>query len=444
MMFDVENSHKPNGESLQDFVSRLDVPRDGTHPEWLNELKEDAWNSLKHEGFPHAKVESWEFSQVRKILSDTYGVPEGKPSLEEIEVKLRPFLTGTGIPSLVYLDGVLVPGMSDIDEIPEGLKLVSPGELNDYPDFRRWIVSSGPEKGREGAFRGLNLLLSRNPVLLYAFPGKKVSGEINLVFASTGRADHRAINNPAVYVYAGEKAEASVIEVHTGLDQGKYLSNSATVITAQKGSSLNHVKVISEGKDGYHLSTTAVELDEQASVKTHSLMRSGSVIRNEVKASLNGEGAEAGLYGLYLTDGERRIENSTCIEHNKPECVSREHYKGILGDSSRAVFRGRIVVAQDAQKTDSEQKNDNLLISDEARINSKPQLEIYADDVSCTHGATVGQLEDEKIFYLQSRGISRREAAAILIRAFGNEIITGVESDRIRPVLEREPLLILD
>jgi len=444
MMLDVEDRREPRGESLQDYVSRVDFQPGDLHPEWFNDLKTDAFKALKKEGFPHSKVESWEFSQVRKVLSDTYGLPESPASPEDAEVIRKRFLSGTGIPALVFVDGILIPELSDSGGIPEGLELLSPGDLQGNPGFSEWLSSRKPENGKEEAFRGLNLLLSRNPVLLHVRPGKKVSQEIAVVFVSTGGEEHRAISNPAVYIYAGEEAEASVIEIHAGLEQGRYLSNSATLIRAEKGSRLNHVKVITENIDGYHLSNTSLDIQRQAAVKSHVLMRSGGFIRNDVKASLNGEGAETGLYGLYLTDGERRVENSTCIEHNKPECVSREHYKGILGDRSRAVFRGRIVVAEDAQQTDSEQKNDNLLISDGARINSKPQLEIYADDVSCTHGATVGQLEDDKIFYLQSRGISRKEAAALLIRAFGNEIITGIESDGIRPVMEEELLSILD
>ncbi len=439
----LENRCEPRGEKLQDFASRINFQREESYPDWLNDVKAGASDLLKSSGFPHSKIENWEFSQVRKVLAESYDGADTEAETDKIRKILDRSLLRTGLPALVFVNGSLALEYSDTEQLPEGVKIVSAASMQTRPDQFGWTAGGSLVKGATAAFSGLNLLLMKDPALLFIEPGTKAEQEVQLVFISIGNREHRLITNPAVYVYGGVSSEASIIETHVGSEKGKYLSNSTTVISAGEGCRLNHVKIISENEQGYHFSSIKADVARQAFFKTHTIVQSGKIVRNEVETKLKGEGAAAELFGLYLTDGNRQVENSTVIEHLKPECTSREHYKGILNDESRAVFRGRIVVAEDAQKTDSRQKNDNLLLSDSARINSKPQLEIYADDVSCTHGATVGQLEDEKIFYLQSRGISRQEAGALLIKAFGNEIISGIDSEKIRLVLEEELLSIL-
>lgn len=436
----LENRLLPRSEKLSEYAARLELTREDSSPGWLNDLKFSAAEMMKEKGFPHAKLESWEFSQVRKVLADTYSGSDPAFSRDQIREALDKPLARTGIPSLVFVNGGLDPEMSDIQGLPEGLRLIPLSELEQYRDVYDWVRRSCSVRGEEKFFKGLNLTLTKNQAVLYVEPGVKVKQEIQLLFLTAGSTGDRLIVNPCTFVFAGEDSEVTVIETHIGLDEGKYLSNSFTMLAGEKNSAVKHVKVIAENSQGFHLGAIRADLGSGTSLKTHTIVRSGKIVRNEVETVLNGEGASAELYGLYLAEDTQHVENSTCIEHKKPECVSREHYKGILNDKSRAVFRGRIVVAEDAQKTDSKQNNNNLLLSGDARINSKPQLEIYADDVSCTHGATVGQLEDEKIFYLQSRGISRNEANALLIRAFGNEIISRIDSDPLRLILEEEIL----
>ena len=436
----LENRLIPQGEKLADYAARLELTREDFSQNWLNEVQFTAAEVIKDKGFPHSKLESWEFSQVRKVLSDTYNGSNPLVSREQISEALTKPLARTGIPSLVFVNGGLDPEFSDMQGLPEGLKLIPLSELEQYKDVYDWVRSSWAAGGQEKSFKGLNLMLTRDPVVLYAEPGLKSRQEIQILFLSAGSTGDRLIVNPGTFLFAGEDSEVSIVETHISLDENKYLSNAHTMISGRKNSVVKHVKVIAENSQAFHLGCIRADLESGTSFKTHTIVRSGKIVRNEVETALNGENANAELYGLYLAEDTQHVENSTCIEHNKPECISREHYKGILNDKSRAVFRGRIVVAEDAQKTDSEQNNNNLLLSRDARINSKPQLEIYADDVSCTHGATVGQLEDEKIFYLQSRGISLQDANALLIRAFGNEIITRIDSEPLRLVLEEEIL----
>jgi Fe-S cluster assembly protein SufD len=430
----------PRGEKLADYADRLELSGEDFSPEWLGDLKVSAAEVIKEKGFPHAKLENWEFSQVRRVLADTYDGSHSELSGSRIKEILERPLAGTGFPTLVFVNGSLNPGLSDIQALPEGIRLIPLGELEQYLEVRDWLRGLLAVKSETESFKGLNLMLMKDPAVLYAEPGVNVRQEIQLLFLSAGSAGDRSIVNPGVFVFAAEGSEVTVVETHMGMDERKYLSNSCTILSAGKGSRVRHVKVVAENSQGYHLGSIRADLARESSLKTHTIVRSGDLVRNEVETLLNGEGANAELYGLYLAEGVQQVENSTCIEHRKPECTSREHYKGILNGKARGVFRGRIVVAEDAQKTDSKQNNNNLLLSDDARINSKPQLEIYADDVSCTHGATVGQLEEEKIFYLQSRGISRSEASALLIRAFGNEIISRIDSKPHRAILEDEIL----
>ncbi len=436
----LDNRLIPRSEKLSDFAARMELTRNDSSPGWLQDLRFSAAEVIKEKGFPHAKLENWEFSQVRKVLADTYDGAEISYSRDQIRFLLEKPLARAGFPSLVFVNGVLEPELSDAKGMPEGISLIPFSELDQYPDVSDWIRKSFSLEGGGEAFKGLNFMLTRDPVVLYAAAGMKVRQEIQLLFISAGSAVDRSIFNPGTFIFAGEDSEVTVVETHLGLDEGKYLSNACTMIAAGNRSLVRHVKVIAENSQGFHLGKIRADMEQGTSLKTHTIVRSGSFVRNEVETLLNGDGANAELYGLYLAEDTQHVENSTCIEHRKPECVSREHYKGILNDKSRAVFRGRIVVAEGAQKTDSKQNNNNLLLSGDARINSKPQLEIYADDVSCTHGATVGQLEEEKIFYLQSRGISRNEANALLIRAFGNEIISRIDSEPLRLILEEEIL----
>lgn len=424
------------GERLTEFTGKLE-PHGGTPgTEWLDPARNAAAEIIRTNGLPHSKLESWEFSQIRKVLAETYSSQlEPMPEEQILELLGTP-IAQAGSRFLVMVNGRLDPRFSDVGNLPAGLHLLSLSELEEFPEVKSWVEGAFSIAGTEESFTGLNLMLGREPLILYLEPGRKLDKEFEVISLSSGASGHRALNNPGLVLVAGQDSSCTLHEIHMGAPEALYLSNSVTALSLKESSSVNHVKIVSENAQGYHLGRVKASLEAGSNLKTHVLMSSGSILRNEVDSDLNGEGARAELFGLYLAAGKQQIENSTCIRHNKPDCVSREHYKGILDDSSRALFRGRIVVAEDAQQTDSEQTNNNLLLSTDARINSKPQLEIYADDVSCTHGATVGQLEEEKLFYLQSRGIAKSRATGLLVRAFGNEIVDKIDSEKLREVLE--------
>jgi Fe-S cluster assembly protein SufD len=241
-----------------------------------------------------------------------------------------------------------------------------------------------------------------------------------------------------VLIVAGDRSQCRIVETYVGPRGAAYFTNAVTEIFVGEGAVIDHYKVQEESLEAFHVASMHVHEARAATFSSHSFSLGGRFVRNDAIAHLDGEGAECTLNGLYIADGERLIDNHTAIDHAKPHCPSHEIYKGILGGKARAVFNGKIVVRQDAQKTDAKQTNRALLLSDDASINTKPQLEIFADDVKCTHGAAIGQLDEDALFYLRARGLTYFEARDMLIHAFAGEILDRVQIEPLRQALEGE------
>jgi Fe-S cluster assembly protein SufD len=229
-----------------------------------------------------------------------------------------------------------------------------------------------------------------------------------------------------------------IVETYVSAPGQKHFTNAVTEIVAGEGAVIDHYKVEEESVDAFHMASMHIHAARSSNVSTHAFTLGGRIVRNDIIAVLDGEGAECTLNGLYVADGERLVDTHTTIDHAKAHCPSHEIYKGILGGRARAVFNGKIIVRIDAQKTDAKQTNRALLLSDNASINTKPQLEIFADDVKCTHGAAIGQLDDDAIFYLRARGLTYLEARDMLIHAFAGEILERVKIEPLRRALEDE------
>jgi Fe-S cluster assembly protein SufD len=240
--------------------------------------------------------------------------------------------------------------------------------------------------------------------------------------------------NARSLIVAGDRSQARIVENYVGA--GSYFTNGVTEVVAGENAVVDHYKVQHESEQAYHIAGMFVHAARSATFSSHSFSLGGRLVRNDVVTVLDGEGAECTLNGLYLADGERLVDNHTTIDHAKPHCPSHEVYKGILGGKARAVFNGKIIVRPDAQKTDAKQTNRALLLSDGASINTKPQLEIFADDVKCTHGAAIGQIDEDALFYLRARGLTYFEARDLLIHAFAGQIIDGVKIEPLRRALE--------
>ncbi len=272
------------------------------------------------------------------------------------------------------------------------------------------------------------------PTLQYTYRVEKETDPIWLIFTNDGGADN--LIQPAIHFHVAENREAEIIELHQSDDQARFFANVAVDIHCDKASRVKYYKISLDGDQALHVGSTSLYQKKDSVTHCFNFGFSGDMIRNNLNISLEDEHTEANMHGLSLLNGKTRIDNHTVVDHKKPNCLSNEYYKGIFGDKSTGVFNGKIFVRQDAQKTNAYQSNRNLLLSDSATINTKPQLEIWADDVKCSHGATTGQLEEDHLFYLQSRGISRNDARKMLIEAFAREIVEKVANEKVLEILQ--------
>jgi Fe-S cluster assembly protein SufD len=284
-----------------------------------------------------------------------------------------------------------------------------------------------------GGFVALNTAFINDGAYVRVDPGVCLDRPVHLVFAITGTDE--VMTAPRILIVAGDNSRVAVIEHYVGLSGGAYLTNAVTEIVAGAGAHVEHCKIQLESTSAYHVATVQAHLDRGSRCVSRNFSLGARLARNDINAVLNGAGAECAMDGLFLAGGRQHVDNHTCIDHAVPDCTSRERYKGVLDGRARGVFNGRIVVRQDAQHTDAHQSNHNLLLSDDAEVDTKPQLEIFADDVRCSHGATVGNLDNDALFYLRSRGLDEPFARGLLTYAFMREVIDAVDAVPLRTAL---------
>ena len=286
---------------------------------------------------------------------------------------------------------------------------------------------------KDNLFAALNTCFLSDGGYLVIPDGLVVERPIVIYYLSQAGAKP-TISNPRTLIVVGKNAQATIVERYIG--EGSYFTNAVTEVAVGEGAVVDHVKLQQESTSAYHIANTQIVMARRSNFTTHYLALGGALVRNETRVRFDGEHAEATVNGLYLGAGKQHIDNFTVIDHAQPNCASHELYKGILNDRAHGVFNGKIFVRKDAQKTDAKQTNKVLLLSDDATINTKPQLEIFADDVKCTHGATIGQLDANQLFYLQSRGIPLEQARRLLTFAFANDIVGRIKIEAIRAELE--------
>jgi len=286
------------------------------------------------------------------------------------------------------------------------------------------------------AFAALNTAFIEDGLSVEVPAGAVVETPIYALFITIPGATP-SMNHPRNLIVAGESSQLTIVEDYVSLGEGTSFSNTATELIAGDNASVSHYMIVRESEQAYNFSTLRSQQGRNANVATHSLLLSGALVRNNVHPVLAGEGGECLINGLFMANGRQHMDNYMLVEHASPRCDSRQFYNGILNGRSHGVFHGRIIVHKDAQKTDAKQTNRNLLLSDEAQIDTKPQLEIYADDVKCTHGATIGQVDENALFYLRSRGLDEVSARHVLLLAFANECLDRMNSRQVRNHLER-------
>ena len=403
---------------------------------WLTEMRERAMERFQALGFPTPRDEEWRFTSVAPIAETTFALAtNGRASLESVD--LAPFrLTNAALAELVFVNGRYAADLSTIRTLPPGVRIDSlASALTSRPDEIEQYLARLAGFERQ-AFTALNTAYLTDGACLSVPAHTILDAPIHVLFISTSASEavdgRPTMSHPRVLVVLGENSQASLVESYAGPRNDRYFTNAVTEVVLGEHARLDHYKLQQESLRGYHVGTMHLRAERGANVASHSISLGGSLVRNDVIAVLDGEGIECTLNGLYLGDEQRLVDNHTTIDHAKPHCGSREIYKGILADRARAVFNGKIIVRPDAQKTDAKQTNKALLLSEDAQINTKPQLEIFANDVRCTHGAAVGQMDDEAIFYLRARGLSERQARHLLIHAFAGDVLNRMPLELVR------------
>ena len=382
--------------------------------------------ALAEMDFPTTKDEDWRFTSLRRFLSIPFE-PAGEARLSAEALDALEFAR-LGFPRAVFVNGRYAPGLSDAEEI-EAIPGLSVGPAERAPEI------GAADHSETNIIDALNAALSGGGTAVRAERGKTVETPIHLVYITAAPQGPIAVH-PRTLLVAEENSRLTAIESHLSLNGGAYFTNPVTEAAVKSGASIDHYKLQLESEGAFHLGSTRSIQDRDSSFETHTITLGAGLLRNDLTASLDGPGGSAALHAFYLATGEQHVDHFTTLIHARENCVSREVYKGVLDDASSAVFHGRIHVKQDAQETDSYQHNANLLLTKQARANSKPQLEIYADQVKCSHGATVGQIDEEALFYLRSRGIGGSAAHSLLIYAFASEVVDEVKPDTLRDRLQ--------
>ena len=407
-------------------------------PQWARTLRKDAIATFSNLGFPTARRgnEEWKYTDVRPIarttfnLPKTYGLPKTAEALPISDSELEVF--GASFwHRLVFVDGTLNHELSDLSGLPDNVDVM---DLSQALESRSDLVQehlSHIAPYSDHAFTALNTAFLHQGAFVHVPKDTVVERPIHVLFLNGSEESH-TLSQPRVLVITGRNSKATIIESHGALTGEPYLSNAVSEILVGANASLEYYRVQRHGAEGYHVGTTQAALEAGAYLSSVTFDLGGSLVRNNLNVLLDAPDSSCMLNGLYLATGSQKVDNQITIDHAKPHTTSRELYKGILGGRSRAAFHGSITVRKDAQKVDAKQEDKNLLLSDKAQVNVKPAFWVYADDVKCGHGAASGQIDENSLFYLKSRGLGEDEARSLLIHGFVSEVIQSVGCDSLR------------
>ena len=424
---------------LQDFVGR-DLGVGGDGPSWLQALRLEAGERFAQLGFPTRRDEEFRYTNVAPIAE----TPFRRASLAESTLTaddLKPFLyEGLSGSQIVFVNGHYQPHLSRTAGLPVGVTVSTLADaMETRPDAVQAHLAHYAQSETH-AFVALNTAALEDGAFIHIPRSVVVDEPIHLMFLSSA-ADRPSVSHPRTLILADENSQSTIVESFAGPAHQMYFTNAVTEVVTGENAVVDHYKVQRESTNAYHVATLQVEMGRAANFSSHSIGLGGQIVRNDANAVLGAEGCECTLNGLYMAADRQLVDNHTTIDHAMPHCNSHEIYKGILDGHARGVFNGKIFVREDAQKTDAKQTNQTLLVSPDAQINTKPQLEIFADDVRCTHGATIGQLSDEALFYLQARGIPGDQARSLLTYAFASDVVSRIKVDAIRAQLDQALLV---
>jgi Fe-S cluster assembly protein SufD len=421
---------------VQEFEARTG-PATTEAPEWLESIRRSAMEHFARTGFPSARDEEWRFTPIAPIAQGTWR-PADDTGAAVSERDLAPFLFGhDDWTTLVFVNGVYSDRLSTPGRLPAGVRALGLAEAvgADRALLERHLTRHAPIEG--SPFTALNTALLREGGVVHVAAGVDLGEPVHLLFVSTAGAVG-TVTHPRNVIVIDRGARASIVESYVTLAPGaSYWTNPVTEVAVAAGGWVEHTRIQRESERAYHVGLTHVDQQRDSHYRSFSLAMGAALSRHNLHVRLNDENIETLMYGLYVTRGDQVADTHTAIYHDQPNCRSWEVYKGILDGRSRGVFNGKVLVKPEAQKTDAKQTNRNLLLSDLARVDTKPQLEIFADDVKCTHGATVGRLDDIARFYARSRGLPAAAADRLLTYAFAAEVVDEVALAPVRQELDR-------
>jgi len=420
-------------EKYLEIFDQFNNRADAGQPRWLQSLRQDAFARFSETGFPTTHDEDWRFTNVAAVANTPFELASRETLSRE---QLEPFGASQFACCLVFVNGLFSQELSSAATLPEGVTAGSlAAQIKNDPASVEQHLGQYLNAQRD-VFAALNSAFVEDGIYVHVPRGVVVETPLYVLYVTVPGATP-TMNHPRNLIVAHENSKVTVVEDYVSLSEGTTFSNAATELVAGDNANVSHYMIVREGEQAYNFSTLRIQQGRHANVATHSLLLSGALVRNNVHPVLAGEGSECLINGLFMANGRQHMDNYMLVEHASPHCDSRQFYNGILNGQSHGVFHGRIIVHKDAQKTDAKQTNRNLLLSDDAQIDTKPQLEIYADDVKCTHGATIGQFDDNALFYLRSRGLAEAAARHVLLLAFANECLDRMHSPQVREHLEK-------
>jgi Fe-S cluster assembly protein SufD len=418
------------------LAARSGLPLPGAGQNWIDAIREENVRRFGELGLPTLRDEDWKYTNVKPIAKKAFAPARGGAAVteEDLEVFRIPELDAWRV---VLVDGHYSEALSDTGRLPEDVRICSLARaIAEQPSLvEPWLGRLARDV--EHGFRALNSAFLQDGVLVWVPDGCRMERPIELCCVQHNQSEE-IVSQPRNLVVAGRDSRFTLIERYLSLHDQRCLTNAITEVFAEPNAQLEHYKLQEESESGYHIASWLIEQREGSRVHTHNVAFGGAIARTDLHVRLNGAGASCSLNGVYVLKGRQHIDNHTRVDHLVADTTSNEFYKGVLDGRARAVFHGRIKVHPDAQRSDAQQQNKNLLLSADAEVDTKPQLEIYADDVACSHGATVGQLDAGALFYLRTRGVDEQTARSLLTYAFANDTIEKFELPQLRTYVEHE------
>ncbi|OGU67404.1 MAG: Fe-S cluster assembly protein SufD [Ignavibacteria bacterium RBG_16_36_9] len=414
-----------------EFEKRLNGGKESS----IHQKRKDALSNFSRLEFPTIKDEEWKYTSIAPLLKYNF-VPSYEKKIVSKDFIKSLLFDEMEHSLIVFINGRYSAENSILLNLPEGV--IAGSIANEIRKNNEVLLKYFGKYAdhQNHIFTALSTAYTEDGAFIYIPTGKIVEEPLHIIFI-TDSGNEKILIQPRNLFIAEKNSQVTIIEHYVGNEGEIYFTNSVTEIVAEENAVVDHIKLQEESKKAFHIARMEVDQERSSNFSSHLISTGAVLTRNEFNARFNNEGGECTLNGLYIIDGTQLFDAHTLMDHAKPHCNSHEHYKGILDDKSRGVFNGKIIVRQDAQKTNAFQENNSILLSDEALVNTKPQLEIFADDVKCSHGATIGQMDDDAKFYLKSRGIGEEASKGILLHAFASDVITSIKIESVRNYIEK-------